>query len=130
MDLNTYQEQAKTTKIYPEFYTVLYPVLKLAGETGELAEKIGKKLRDNSKYPEDEENWGLLTDTIYYDVKTPLEIDFKDPAIIAELGDILWYLAAIATDLGVSLNDVAEANLAKLASRKERGKLQGSGDTR
>lgn len=109
MTFHEYQLAALQTAIYPRQHTVVYPALKLAGEAGEVAEKIGKRLRDH-------------------------EGDFHSPLFIAdlvkELGDVLWYISAIAYDLGVGLDFVAEQNIAKLASRKERGVLQGSGDNR
>lgn len=107
MTFDEYQQQALTTAIYP--LPVVYPALKLNGEAGEVAEKIGKRIRDAKS-------------------------DFHDPRFIEdmckELGDVLWYLAALSYDLGLSLGDVAEANIEKLASRKARGTLQGSGDNR
>ena len=79
-----------------------------AGEAGEVAEKIKKVLRDKG---------GVM------DVATKAEI-------AKELGDVLWYVAQLATELGLNLNDVAGANMAKLLSRMERDQLHGSGDNR
>lgn len=87
---------------------LLYTALGLAGETGEILEKIKKQLRDKG---------GELTQ------------DFKD-SISKELGDAEWYHKNMATELGLNSSDIAAENLAKLASRKERGVLQGSGDNR
>ena len=103
MRFNEYQEEASKTAIYPEQYKIVYPALGLAGEAGEVAEKVKKHIRD-----------GVLNVD-----------DLKK-----ELGDVLWYLAAIASDLGLKLDDVAEANLQKLRSRKARGVISGSGDNR
>ena len=103
MRFNEYQEEASKTAIYPEQYNIVYPALGLAGEAGEVAEKVKKHIRD-----------GVLNVD-----------DLKK-----ELGDVLWYLAAIASDLGLNLDDVAESNLKKLRSRKERGVISGSGDNR
>ena len=103
MRFNEYQEEASKTAIYPEQYKVVYPALGLAGEAGEVAEKVKKHIRD-----------GVLNVD-----------DLKK-----ELGDVLWYLAAIASDLGLNLDDVADSNLKKLRSRKERGVISGSGDNR
>lgn len=113
MTLNDYQTLARKTALYR--YPVIYPVLKLNGEAGELAEKVGKLLRDRGSeaYPH------------HFDF--PLS---EREALKAELGDVLWYVAAIATDLGLSLEDVAQANLDKLAARAARGTLQGDGDNR
>ncbi|GLV48246.1 hypothetical protein TJA_14020 [Thermus sp. LT1-2-5] len=108
MTFDTYQEEAKKTALYPEAYRLLYPVLGLAGEAGELANKVKKVLRDHG---------GTLTPE-------------AREAILQELGDVLWYVAQVATDLGERLEAVAQANLAKLRSRQERGTLSGSGDTR
>jgi NTP pyrophosphatase (non-canonical NTP hydrolase) len=108
MDLNDYQQAARRTAIYPDHHRVLYPALGLASEAGEVAGKIKKVLRDQDG------DFG----------RAPSE------TIRDELGDVLWYVAALAGDLGLSLEDVATANLAKLASRHERGRLSGGGDRR
>lgn len=108
MTLEEYQKEAQKTALYPEAYRLLYPALGLAGEAGELANKVKKVLRDHG---------GRLSEE-------------AREAILAELGDVLWYVAQVATDLGESLEAVAQANLAKLRSRKERGRLGGDGDTR
>lgn len=108
MDMNDYQDGALSTAIFPEEYKILYPALKLAGEAGEVAEKVGKVLRDNG---------GEFTDEI-------------KQALGKEIGDVLWYCAALSASLGLDLNTVAQGNLDKLASRKERGVIGGSGDER
>lgn len=108
MTFNEYQEQALSTAIYPDQYRIFYPSLGLVGESGEVAEKVKKVLRDKG---------GL------FDELTKAEI-------VKEISDVLWYLAALASDLGVSLDHVAEVNISKLLSRKERNVLQGSGDNR
>jgi NTP pyrophosphatase (non-canonical NTP hydrolase) len=108
MDLNDYQQAARRTAIYPEDHRVVYPALGLASEAGEVAGKIKKVLRDQA---------GDFA-------SAPLE------AIKDELGDVLWYVAVLAGDLGLSLDDIAAANLGKLASRQERGRLSGGGDQR
>jgi NTP pyrophosphatase (non-canonical NTP hydrolase) len=108
MDMWEYQVQAYKTAIYAKEYRIIYPALGLAGEVGEVLNKVKKVLRDAN---------GILTDEARKE-------------IAGEISDSLWYLAALSTDLGISLNDLADANLAKLASRKERGRLQGSGDNR
>lgn len=107
MQFDYYQSQAKTTAIYPVGAEVTYPLIGLIGEVGEFANKYKKTIRDN----------------------LPVDAEFMKYAQ-AELGDILWYLANIADDLGISLDEVAEDNLAKLFSRKQRGVLGGSGDER
>ncbi|HZJ10858.1 MAG TPA: nucleoside triphosphate pyrophosphohydrolase family protein [Trueperaceae bacterium] len=112
MTLNEYQQRAKSTALYPEAVRVLYPTLKLAGEAGEVAEKLGKLMRDEAYLP-----------------GTPLSANQKQ-ALAAELGDVLWYVANLAADLGIELDAVGSANLEKLASRRARGVIHGSGDDR
>lgn len=112
MTLDEYQHQARSTALYPESAKVLYPTLKLAGEAGEVAEKLGKLIRDEGYQPGSE----LNTE--------------QRQALAAELGDVLWYVANLAADLQLDLSEVAAANLAKLASRKARGVIHGSGDNR
>ena len=109
MNFTEYQELAKSTAIYPSRYAKVYPALGLCGEAGEVAEKIKKVMRDGVDYGYEEEFKADLT---------------------KELGDVLWYVAALASDLDISLNVVAEKNVQKLASRKKRGKISGSGDNR
>jgi len=108
MDFKEYQEKAATTMVYGAGVKVIYPTLGLAGEAGEVAEKIKKVLRDNN---------GKFTEEKVEEIKK-------------ELGDCFWYLAAISTDLGIDLNDVAELNIEKLFSRKNRNKIHGDGDNR
>lgn len=108
MTFNDYQEVARTTAIYPNKGSNLYyPALGL-GEVGEIQNNIKKVYRDDN---------GILTEQRKLDIKK-------------ECGDVLWYLSALADECGFSLQDVAEANLSKLLSRKERNQLQGSGDHR
>lgn len=110
MTLNEYQEQAHKTShdttIGGDF--LLYPVLGLAGESGELLNKVKKIYRDSGG------------------VYTHADCD----AIVAELGDLLWYLSEISFQLSVELSTVAERNIAKLSSRQRRGVISGSGDYR
>jgi NTP pyrophosphatase (non-canonical NTP hydrolase) len=108
MDFNTYQQQAATTAVYPESAKYVYPTLGLCGEAGEVAEKIKKVIRDNG---------GVFTEE-------------KKKEIIKEVGDVLWYIAALLSDLGVTMDEAAVGNLEKLFSRKERGVLNGNGDNR
>ena len=102
MNFNEYQKLARSTAIYPEKYKVIYPALGLCGEAGEVAEKVKKNIRDGKSL----DGVGL------------------------ELGDVLWYISALADDLGVTLEEVAQANVDKLTSRKERNMIGGSGDNR
>jgi NTP pyrophosphatase (non-canonical NTP hydrolase) len=108
MDLMHYQTMAKTTAIYPDSEKIKYPALGLAGEVGELCNKIKKIYRDHN---------GVVTTEMRNDL-------FK------EAGDALWYLAVLCEDLEFDLDDVAEENLTKLLSRKDRGVIGGSGDDR
>ena len=85
-----------------------YPALGLAGEAGEIANKVKKIMRDNN---------GIITDEFRKDIKK-------------ELGDVLWYVAACCNELDINMQDVASDNIEKLFSRKERGVIQGSGDER
>ena len=108
MNFDEYQQAARATAIYPKEMKVVYPVIGLAGETGEVAEKVKKTIRDNGGQFDDE----------------------RRDAIVKELGDVLWYIANIAADLGVNFDDVAQRNLDKLRSRVDRNRLHGSGDNR
>jgi len=103
MGLNAYQKAAANTAIYKAEHSILYPALGLAGEAGEVANKVKKMLRDG---------------------------DFDRQAISAEIGDVLWYIAALSRDLNINMHDLAMNNLEKLYGRKARGTLQGSGDKR
>ena len=108
MDLAFYQRKAIETAIYPNEYRISYPAFGLAGEAGEVMNKIKKVYRDKQ---------GV------FDKETKKEI-------AKELGDVLWYLAVLSQDLGQSLDRTAEMNLEKLSERKKRGTLAGSGDNR
>lgn len=108
MDLDGYQRAAQRTAIYLEAHRVVYPALGLASEAGEVAGKIKKVLRDQGGDFE----------------AAPIE------ALRDELGDVLWYLAVLATDLGLSLDEIAVCNLDKLGARAARGALGGDGDVR
>lgn len=112
LTLNHYQAQALTTAIYPEKGTgsvdaIVYAALGL-GEVGEVQNKVKKVLRDHG---------GELTNEVRI-------------AIAGELGDGFWYMAALADELGFSMEEVALMNLEKLAARRAAGTLQGSGDHR
>jgi len=109
LSLSEYQNQAMRTAIYPQLGEVpIYPVLGLVGEAGEVAEKVKKIIRDKD---------GVVG-------------KWDRDNIALELGDVLWYLAAIAKELGYTLEDIAQMNLDKLNDRKDRGALGGSGDNR
>ena len=96
-----YQEGAKSTAIYPKKDALAYLALGLVSEAGEVAGKGKKKIRDGTSHD-----------------------------VASEIGDVLWYCAMLATEMNVSLGKIMDNNLEKLYGRKQRGKLQGSGDTR
>ena len=99
MDLNQYQIASRRTALYPEVgNNPIYPTLGLVGESGEVADKVKKVIRDNN---------GIF-DSV------------SKQAIKLELGDVLWYVAQLTTELGFDLVDVANSNLLKLNSRKNR----------
>ena len=115
-DLDMYQKSAKATAIYPRDYSIVYPAIGLAGEAGEVANKVKKLLRDNPD---------MSTDS-----HLPILPDDVKKNIGDEIGDVLWYCAVLADDLGQSLSEIANRNLEKLANRQKLGKLHGSGDKR
>jgi len=109
MDFKEYQQLARSTAIYPnKNNNFTYPALGLCGEAGEVAEKCKKIIRDQG---------GKWTRMNREDIEK-------------ECGDVLWYLANIAEEFCLKLEDIAEGNINKLLSRKERGVLKGSGDNR
>jgi len=110
INFKDYQSEAMTTAIYPGrgAGNWTYPALGLAGETGEVCEKLKKALRDHGGKIDEE----------------------RLSEIEKELGDVLWYLSALASELGLELERVAERNLAKLSARRENDRLHGAGDNR
>jgi len=109
MDFEEYQKISRKTAIYPDKdNNFVYVTLGLIGEAGEVAEKIKKVLRDNN---------GILDEE-------------RKQALKKELGDVLWYLAQLSTELGLSLDDIACFNIEKLSLREQRGTLHGDGDNR
>lgn len=109
MNFDEYQKECRKTAVYPTIgQKFVYPVFGLLGEAGEVAEKIKKIFRDEE---------GKLTPE-------------KREELKKELGDVLWYLAQVSTELGLKLSDVAQTNIEKLNSRQKRNKLHGSGDNR
>jgi NTP pyrophosphatase (non-canonical NTP hydrolase) len=103
LNFRSYQDMAAETAIYKSEHQVIYPALGLAAEAGEVANKVKKILRDGK---------------------------FDRNAIADEVGDCLWYIAALCRDLNVDLKELATNNLRKLHDRKVRGVIQGSGDSR
>lgn len=108
MTLDDYQEATRETAAYPAMGAGVYPALGLGGESGEVLEKIKKLHRDKG---------GAVTGEWLAGLRK-------------ELGDVLWYVSRIADDFGQSLDQIAYENLQKLADRKKRGVLGGSGDNR
>lgn len=108
MKFSDYEEDAAKTAIYPQDSKIIYPTLGLNGEAGEIAEKVKKVIRDSGGH---------------FNVNHKAEIG-------KEIGDVLWYLTALAHDIGLTLEDCAAVNLEKLRNRQERGVLGGSGDNR
>lgn len=105
-----YEDRAMALAMYPGRGTgdLTYPTLGLCGEAGEVSEKVKKILRDSGGHVSEEASL----------------------SIAKEVSDVLWYVTALARELGYSLEEIAEINLAKLESRHARGKLHGSGDDR
>lgn len=109
MNFQEYQEKSRKTALYPNVgENFVYPTLGLAGEAGEVAEKVKKVIRDKG---------GMVDDDTRKDIQK-------------ELGDVLWYVAQIASELKLSLDEVAEGNIKKLYDRMDRGVLKGNGDNR
>lgn len=109
MTFEEYQSLSRTTAKYPDAGSnFVYPALGLAGEAGEVADQMKKIIRDDS---------GKIEDA-------------RKKKIISELGDVLWYVAQLSIEVGSSLEEVAEENIKKLRSRKERGVISGDGGER
>jgi len=108
-DFNDYQDLAMTTAVYPQQGSNLaYPALGLNGEAGEVAEKVKKIIRDKGGVLDEEDRQALKK----------------------ELGDVLWYVAAMCSETGLRMGEVAELNISKLRDRQTRDRLHGSGDER
>lgn len=103
-EFKEYEEFVAGMKVFPEKYAIIYPTLGMVGEAGEVSEKVKKWLRGDK------------------------ELDKQE--LVKEVGDVLWYVTALALDLGYTLQDVAEANVQKLRDRRERGVVKGNGDNR
>lgn len=109
MNLEEYQRKAHETSVAPIIgESFVYPALGLAGEAGEIANKVKKIFRDDG---------GIVTSE-------------KREELKKEIGDVLWYTAEIATQLRLSLGEIGAQNIERLRSRKDRGVIQGSGDNR
>lgn len=103
-DMNFYQKGTNLTAVYPADKAIEYLTLGLMNEAGEVGGKVKKALRGDK----------------------PLDKD----ALASELGDVMWYLSELATQIGYPLADIARMNLAKLDTRKQNGTLKGDGDNR
>lgn len=108
MTLNDYQKEALSTAVYGSGSKIIYPTLGLAGEAGEVADKVKKVLRDNNG---EFDEWRKIQ-------------------IAAEIGDVLWYIAALSDDLGYTLEDIAKLNIGKLSQRRANNTIHGEGDNR
>ena len=116
ISFDEYQQKSSETAVYPttfedvphEFAGILYCAMGLAGEAGEFLDKVKKIFRNNN---------GQISDS-------------QREELIKELSDTMWYQAQLAKNLGITLGEVAEINLKKLADRKNRGVLKGAGDNR
>ena len=103
LEMDKYQQQAATTAIYDQKHAIIYPALGLAAEAGEVANKVKKIMRDGNLDRE---------------------------GLSSEIGDCLWYIAALCRDLNIDMETVAYDNLEKLHGRQKRGTLRGNGDKR
>jgi NTP pyrophosphatase (non-canonical NTP hydrolase) len=133
MTFDEFQEFAAKTAIYPREAAIFYPALGLAGEVGEVAEKVAGEWPDGSLPTL---HMAAHAGKVANQVKKIIRDDdgeiteSRRKAIAKEIGGVLWYCAALATDLGFNLGDIARENSAILASRAERGTLKGDGDDR
>ena len=110
-----YEEEAMNTAVYDD--DLIYPLIGLVSEAGEVADKFKKLMRDEAvELPLDEPSKTLTLD--------------QRTAIAHEIGDVLWYCTALANDIGFSLEDIASMNIEKLKDRKDRDMIHGSGDER
>ena len=116
MEFDEYQEKAYTTATYPHVGSnILYPAIGIAGEAGELLDKI-KKIWRNSGVPVQRLEAQLTEEEV-------LEI-------VKELGDVLWNVGALCTELGISMQEMVDINIAKFEDRRKRGVIKGEGDNR
>lgn len=126
LTLNEYQDKAMSTCM-PESDNLFYMLANLVGEVVEFASKAGKHMRKGKLHitttQRDEE--GKILHTQVWNVS-----DEERRLMLSEIGDILWQTAGLAKVMGVTLEEVAEENLAKLASRKQRNVISGEGDMR
>ena len=117
MEINEYQKMALETAVYPKEFKTIYPALGMNVEAGEVADKVKKVLRDSEVIVRDGSVAIILPDA-------------KREELAKEVGDVLWYVATMAYDLGYTLEEIATMNYQKLKSRQQRHQLNGSGDNR
>lgn len=117
MEINEYQKMALETAVYQKEFKTIYPALGMNGEAGEVADKVKKVLRDSDVIVRDGSGAIILPDA-------------KREELAKEVGDVLWYVATMAYDLGYTLEEIATMNYQKLKSRQQRHQLNGSGDNR
>lgn len=109
MNFEEYQKKSRKTAVYPKIgENYVYPTMGLVNEAGEVAGKVKKIFRDKNS---------LVSEETRHDISK-------------ELGDVLWYVAQVATEFNLSLSEIAKENIEKLYSRMERGTLNGDGDDR
>jgi len=121
MELNEYQNKAKTTAIYPhQGNNLIYTVMGLAGEAGELANKTKKLMRSYGLEP------GTSIDELINNPKSRKILE----GLYGELGGILWYVSQVATELHTTLDIIGEANLDELSNRVKSNSIEGDGDNR
>lgn len=117
MTFKDYQQIIEKTAVYPEDIGLAYCAMGLTGEAGEVADKIKKLYRDDNLHAIDAPSEVVL-------------IQERKMSIAKELGDVLWYITAMANEIDVSLEEIAQMNYDKLIKRRETNTLHGSGDDR
>lgn len=115
LTMEEYANEAMNYAIYPD--ALIYPMLGLQEEVGELSGKLKRYFRENE--------YDVSMEDCMVEMSAELRFDMA-----RECGDVLWYLTAIASDLGYSLDEIASMNLEKLEDRQRRGRIKGSGDYR
>lgn len=132
MNFDEYQVKANETAIYPEKNSVTGFMYCLLGLNGEADEALLKLTKIFAAAADANRHAGTIAEfgkKCFRDKKLPLSPD-DEVLIVKELGDQLWYVAQIATELGLSLDDIAQVNIRKLHARKINDRLHGSGDNR
>lgn len=120
MTVTEYQTIIEQTAVYPKEIGILYCTLGLCGEAGEVSEKIKKIYRDNPEMLVKLKNTLLISE----------EVEEVRNSLKKEIGDVIWYCTALASEFDISLEDVMATNYTKLLARKATNTLHGSGDNR